>query len=70
VGNTTLLGHGKQLFESADQDFSVNVIAKDLAEKLQKVQEYCGSRVKESLALVNVKPGIVMEERFTSPWEG
>lgn len=70
VGKTTFLGHGKKIFEAADNNFSETVIALDLAEQLEKVQEYCGSRVKESLALVNVQPGILVEERFTSPWEG
>ncbi|KAL3923158.1 MAG: hypothetical protein SGILL_001817 [Bacillariaceae sp.] len=70
VGNMTHIGHGKKPLVPAGDDFSSLVVAKDLAEQLSKVQDYCGSRVKESLALVNVQPGIMAEERFTSPFEG
>mmetsp|Transcript_27569 Transcript_27569/g.60688 ORF Transcript_27569/g.60688 Transcript_27569/m.60688 type:complete len:484 (-) Transcript_27569:145-1596(-) len=67
VGNTTFVGNGKKPFKKVP-DFDVSLVAKDLAKQLQKVQESCGRRVPESLALRNTKPGIVVEERFTS-WE-
>jgi len=44
-----------------------NQIAEDLSKNLQKVQEKCGSTVLESYALRHVRPGIVVEERFTQP---
>ena len=68
VGNTTFIGNGKKPM-SENPDFSIKLIADDLAKQLQKVQKSCGRRVMESLALQNVKPGIVIEERFTS-WDG
>jgi hypothetical protein len=42
-------------------------IAEDLSTNLQKVQEKCGRTVLESYALRHVRPGIVVEERFTQP---
>ncbi len=42
-------------------------IAEDLSQNLQKVQEKCGRTVIESYALRHVRPGIVVEERFTQP---
>ena len=67
VGNTTFIGNGKKQMEE-NPDFSIDLVAKDLAGQLQIVQESCGKSVKESIALQRVKPGIVVEERFTS-WE-
>jgi len=67
VGNTTFIGHGKKQMKE-NPDFSIDVIAKDLARQLQKVGTSCGKSVEESIALQRVKPGIVVEERFTS-WE-
>ena len=43
------------------------IIANDIAQNLNKVQDKCGSTVLESHALRNVKPGVVVEERFTQP---
>ena len=43
------------------------IIANDIAQNLNKVQDKCGSTVLESYALRNVKPGVVVEERFTQP---
>ena len=68
VGNTTFIGNGKKPMKE-NPDFSIDLIAKDLAKQLQKVQKSCGRRVTESLALQNVRPGVVVEERFTS-WAG
>jgi hypothetical protein len=68
VGNATFIGNGKKPMKE-NPDFSIDLIAQDLAKQLQKVQKSCGRRVMESLALQNVKPGIVVEERFTS-WDG
>ena len=45
-------------------------IAEDLSFNLQKVQEKCGRTVLESYALRHVRPGIVVEERFTQPIKG
>jgi hypothetical protein len=67
VGNTTFIGNGKKQMKE-NPDFSIDLVAKDLAGQLQIVQESCGKSVKESIALQRVKPGIVVEERFTS-WE-
>lgn len=68
VGNTTFIGNGKKPMKE-NPEFSIDLIARDLAKQLQKVQKSCGRRVNESLALQNVRPGIVVEERFTS-WDG
>jgi len=68
VGNATFIGNGKTPMEE-NPDFSIDLIARDLAKQLQKVQKSCGRRVMESLALQNVRPGVVVEERFTS-WDG
>jgi len=68
VGNTTFIGNGKKPMKE-NPEFSIDLIAQDLAKQLQKVQKSCGRRVNESLALQNVRPGIVVEERFTS-WDG
>ncbi|OEU14551.1 hypothetical protein FRACYDRAFT_241098 [Fragilariopsis cylindrus CCMP1102] len=67
IGNTTFIGNGKKQMEE-NPDFSIDLVAKDLAGQLQIVQESCGKSVKESIALQRVTPGIVVEERFTS-WE-
>ncbi|VEU43095.1 unnamed protein product [Pseudo-nitzschia multistriata] len=67
VGNTTLVGHGKKPFAEMP-GFGRALVAGDLADRLQTVQESCGRRVPESLALRRVKPGVVVEERFAS-WE-
>ena len=72
IGDRTFIGNGKKpMTESTDisTDSISNMIAKDLAKQLQKVQNSCGSRVMESTALQNVRPGIVVEERFMS-WDG
>ena len=68
VGNTTFIGNGKKPMKE-NPEFSIDLLASDLAKQLQKVQKSCGRRVNESLALQNVRPGIVVEERFTS-WDG
>lgn len=67
VGNTTFIGNGKKQMKE-NPDFTIDLVAKDLAGQLQIVQESCGKSVKESIALQHVKPGIVIEELFTS-WE-
>uniref|UniRef100_A0A7S4AFX1 Uncharacterized protein n=1 Tax=Pseudo-nitzschia australis TaxID=44445 RepID=A0A7S4AFX1_9STRA len=75
--NTTYVGNGKKKmtkFRSStnnDKDNDSNAvdvrttIADDLASNLQKVQEKCGRTVLESHAPRHVRPGIVVEERFT-----
>ena len=75
--NTTYVGNGKKKMTkfrsstSNDDDSSAvdvrTTIADDLASNLQKVQEKCGRTVVESYALRHVRPGIVVEERFTQP---
>ena len=59
------VGNGKQPM-SPYANFTIDVIATDLAKQLQKVQTSCGRSVKESIALQRVQPGIVIEERFTT----
>mmetsp|Transcript_9018 Transcript_9018/g.19366 ORF Transcript_9018/g.19366 Transcript_9018/m.19366 type:complete len:121 (+) Transcript_9018:468-830(+) len=77
--NTTYVGNGKKKmtkFRSStsndnDSDSDSNtvdirtIVAYDLASNLQKVQEKCGRTVLESHAPRHVRPGIVVEERFT-----
>lgn len=65
--DTTLVGHGKKPFQVL-HDFDVSQIASSLVEDLQKTQRICGRRQPESIALQNVKPGILVEERFTTPF--
>jgi hypothetical protein len=64
VGNRTYIGNGKTAMEE-NNDFTTREIVKDLATSLDKVMTMCGSRP-ESIALQNVKPGIMVDERFTS----
>lgn len=78
VTNTTYVGNGKKKMkvfgevsknthpESTVTDVRKE-IAEDLSQNLQKVQEKCGRTVIESYALRHVRPGIVVEERFTQP---
>ena len=77
--NTTYVGNGKKKMKawSANNNIKSNnkstnsderkEIAQDLSSNLQKVQEKCGRSVVESYALRHVRPGIVVEERFTQP---
>lgn len=65
VGNTTFIGNGKKPMKESPE-FSTDLVSRDLAKQLQKVQKSCGRRVPESLALQNVRPGVVVEERFTA----
>ena len=64
VGNTTYVGNGKKSMEPV-KNFSSSSIAKDLVKNLDTVMTVCGSRP-ESVALQNVKPGVMIEERFKS----
>ncbi len=69
--NTTYVGNGKKKMKVANPKSTVTdvrkEIAEDLSQNLQKVQEKCGRTVIESYALRHVRPGIVVEERFTQP---
>jgi hypothetical protein len=78
--NTTYVGNGKKKMKAFVQTgdhkktdggsspFDLrNQITEDLSKNLEKVQEKCGSTVLESYALRHVRPGIVVEERFTQP---
>jgi len=67
--NLTYVGNGKKEMKTHDVDDvdARTIIANDLAINLNKVQEKCGRTVIESYALRHVKPGIVIEERFTQP---
>lgn len=84
--NTTYVGNGKKKMKvfgvdnknskkgeqqaASDASDVRNEIAKDLSSNLQKVQEKCGRTVLESYALRHVRPGVVVEERFTQPKGG
>ncbi|VEU33317.1 unnamed protein product [Pseudo-nitzschia multistriata] len=66
--NTTHVGNGKKPMAVFEGSGDVrDTIAGDLAENLGRVQEKCGRTVRESYALRHVRPGIVVEERFTQP---
>ena len=75
--NTAYVGNGKkkmkvfELSKNSNPESTVidvrKEIAEDLSQNLQKVQEKCGRTVIESYALRHVRPGIVVEERFTQP---
>jgi len=70
--NTTYVGNGKKKMKAYEggTDDPRDEIARDLSSNLQIVQEKCGRTVLESHALRHVKPGIVVEERFTQPPPG
>ena len=65
--NTTYVGNGKKKMKAFQKDDARQEIATDLSSNLQIVQEKCGRTVLESHALRHVRPGIVVEERFTQP---
>jgi hypothetical protein len=66
---TTYVGNGKKKMEPHynTPESITTIIANDISINLNKVQEKCGRTVLESYALRNVKPGVVVEERFTQP---
>ena len=61
--NTTWVSHGTKKFEKVEK-FNVDEVAASLARDLHEGPR-CGSQ-RESWALENVKPGVLIEERFTS----
>ncbi|OEU11083.1 hypothetical protein FRACYDRAFT_246188 [Fragilariopsis cylindrus CCMP1102] len=75
--NITYVGNGKKKMVphntnpapklSKSSSSITTIIANDISQNLNKVQDKCGSTVLESYALRNVKPGVVVEERFTQP---
>ena len=63
--NTTMfITHGTKPFQAADNHFELKQIADSLARDLHEGPR-CG-KVTESWALENVKPGVMIEERFTT----
>jgi len=63
--NTTMfITHGTKPFQAADNNFELKQIADSLAQDLHEGPR-CG-KVQESWALENVKPGVMIEERFTT----
>lgn len=64
--NTTYIGNGKQKMKAVDDRFGLHQVAASLTDSLYTVQELCAGKIPESWALQHVRPGILVDERFTS----